>query len=744
MSRAALRGRLKVVAVVFARLLNTPATLDNRGGWFVSEHPFTTMKNTTTPPPASSAFCFTVAAFRPLLALGATIIASTGPALAAPGDSDLSFGTAGIAVAKVGTFPGVGSEEVRDLLIQPDGKLLAVGRTLTPNGAFSQTALARFNPDGTLDQTFGEGGKAVRSMGGYGDVAVAACLQSDGKIIVAGSVSEANGRGHYAVARLNSDGSFDSTFSDDGVTTITIRAGAAGEQATAIGIQPDGKIVVAGTSRDYGGLFPYSAIARLNPNGTLDTSFTAYNREPRSMVVLPDGRFVLAGGYPSGSPPQNWIARYEANGTLQSEAFTPVGGTTGGSADSVKIDAAGNLWTSGVRDTSDGRQTVVVRYPASTYLGGGTVILGPVTDFVAKVAIQPNGKVVVSSGRSLVRYNPDGTPDTSFSGQPAEPDLSSVRYAVVCQGNGSILVGGSSDHGYFGIARFLGDGNPPTDISASSSQVAENLPGGTLVGTLTATDPDAGDLFQFALAPGTGDSDNGQFSVTGNQLFTAGVINFEEGATRSIRVRVTDSGSSILEKILSVTILDDLSEDLDGDGLNQAQEKFHHSSDFSLDSDVDGLGDYAEVYTYHSRPGSADSDGDGIRDGDELARGTGIIDPDSDDDGLQDGAEIARGANPLVPDTDDDGFLDGYEVETGKSPVNAADRPALQAAARTAIEFTFPAAVGKTYRIEESTDLATWTMVESGIIGTGGQVQRFYSTRGQPKRYFRVEEQPIP
>ena len=57
------------------------------------------------------------------------------------------------------------------------------------------------------------------------------------------------------------------------------------------------------------------------------------------------------------------------------------------------------------------------------------------------------------------------------------------------------------------------------------------------------------------------------------------------------------------------------------------------------------------------------------------------------------------------------------------------------------IEFTFPAAIGKTYRIEASTDLATWTMVESGIIGTGGEIQRFFSTRNQPKRYFRVEEE---
>ncbi len=77
---------------------------------------------------------------------------------------------------------------------------------------------------------------------------------------------------------------------------------------------------------------------------------------------------------------------------------------------------------------------------------------------------------------------------------------------------------------------------------------------------------------------------------------------------------------------------------------------------------------------------------------------------------------------------------------TGKSPLNALDKPALVAEARTAIEFTFPAAIGKAYRIEGSPDLATWTTVEGGIAGNGGVIQRFYSIRNTPKRFLRVEE----
>ena len=114
---------------------------------------------------------------------------------------------------------------------------------------------------------------------------------------------------------------------------------------------------------------------------------------------------------------------------------------------------------------------------------------------------------------------------------------------------------------------------------------------------------------------------------------------------------------------------------------------------------------------------------------------------DWDGYGLKDGAEVnTYGTLPKVADTDGDGFLDGYEILTGHLPLVATDKPALVADVRTAIEFTFPAASGMTYRIEASLDLATWATVEDGIPGTGSVIQRFYTTRDMPKRYFRVEE----
>jgi uncharacterized repeat protein (TIGR02543 family) len=161
-----------------------------------------------------------------------------------------------------------------------------------------------------------------------------------------------------------------------------------------------------------------------------------------------------------------------------------------------------------------------------------------------------------------------------------------------------------------------------------------------------------------------------------------------------------------------------------------------------LDDDGDGLSDVDELTVYVTNPKRADSDGDGLRDKDELeVHFTNPLNPDHDGDGLSDGAEfLTHFTNPKVADSDGDGFLDGYEVLTGKLPLDPLSKPALVAEAQTAIEFTFSSALGKIYRIESSTDLAIWTPVESGIAGNGGQIQRFYTTRNLPKRYFRVEE----
>ena len=114
---------------------------------------------------------------------------------------------------------------------------------------------------------------------------------------------------------------------------------------------------------------------------------------------------------------------------------------------------------------------------------------------------------------------------------------------------------------------------------------------------------------------------------------------------------------------------------------------------------------------------------------------------DPDEDGLSTYREVViYGTNPTNKDSDDDGFDDPFEINTGFDPMLATSTPDSSSSIRTAMEFRFNAATGVSYRIEASTDLNVWEAVESGIIGQGGLVIRFYSIEGQPHRYFRVKK----
>lgn len=144
----------------------------------------------------------------------------------------------------------------------------------------------------------------------------------------------------------------------------------------------------------------------------------------------------------------------------------------------------------------------------------------------------------------------------------------------------------------------------------------------------------------------------------------------------------------------------------------------------------------------------ADTDHDGLPDIHETGTGTYLsstntgtssTNPDTDGDGLPDGREVnEHGSNPNLADTDGDGFDDGFEVNTGFDPALASSTPDALSSIRTAVEFRFNAANGVSYRVEASTDLENWGTIETGIIGGGAEVVRFYSTEFQPKRYFRV------
>ena len=160
------------------------------------------------------------------------------------GSLDASFGTGGIVSTGFGT---ISEDGISDALLQPDGKILAVGLTDAAPDRIFDFALARYNSDGSLDTTFGVEGRVTTSFGSGDAFGTAAVLQPDGRIIVVGQNLTPDSGFNFALARYHSDGSLDTGFGDNG--TISTDLGGGDDIAWAVVLQPDGKAVLAGTSQ---------------------------------------------------------------------------------------------------------------------------------------------------------------------------------------------------------------------------------------------------------------------------------------------------------------------------------------------------------------------------------------------------------------------------------------------------------------------------------------------------------------
>lgn len=229
------------------------------------------------------------------------------------GSLDNSFGTSGITTTTIAS--GCHGNAAA---MQSDGKFVIAGYAVVSGKL--QFAVARYNTDGTIDSTFDADGVLTTAFGTISDQAFSVSIQQDGKVVVAGSTDVAIGgtKNDFAIARYNSDGSIDSTFSTDGKLTINFTYNDY-NQAQSVSIQPDEKIIVAGYTKssntDY-------ALARLFTDGSFDTSFgtngkvtTDFNSTSDyiySTIIQPDGKIVVNGNS-SGNVS---LARYNSNGTL--------------------------------------------------------------------------------------------------------------------------------------------------------------------------------------------------------------------------------------------------------------------------------------------------------------------------------------------------------------------------------------------------------------------------------------------
>jgi uncharacterized delta-60 repeat protein len=399
------------------------------------------------------------------------------------GTPDAGFGNNGIVTTDMGSM----SDLPFAVAIQPDGKIVVAGFVHSNTG--QDIALARYNPDGILDSTFGNGGKVVMPLAGSDDYLFDVVIQPDGKILAAGSARKDSLTINTLIVRYNADGLPDTTFGSGGILNLQINQRS---EAHAMTLQSDGKIVVAGYVINTG---QDSLLLRLNSDGTFDPTFDGDGKVIietnvstnlfNSVKIQPDGKIVAA-GFSLASINANGgftLARFNQNGSLDNSfgnngvIVTPMGGNYDFAQDMV-IQADGRIIVLGyISDFNQtAQQSALVRYTATGMLdpsfGTSGIIKAPLSETGAPMAgqLQSDGKLLVASradGFSVLRYQTRDTARFDFDGD-GRSDVSVFRPS-----NGAWYLNRSTA-GFTGIGFGLGtdklapadyDGDGKTDIA---------------------------------------------------------------------------------------------------------------------------------------------------------------------------------------------------------------------------------------------------------------------------------------
>lgn len=417
--------------------------------------------------------------------------------LALPGDLDPGFGLGGVVTTDLGA-----NDEVSVLVVQPDGKVIAVGTSFAGTG--TRFALARYLADGRLDASFGGGGTVTTSVAGTVQL-FGAARQSEGKIIAVGTVLTGANL-DFAVLRYQADGILDSGFGAAGLVTTDIASGQ--EEARAVAIQPDGKILVVGFTVQ--GAESSFALARYQANGSLDSSFGVGGirttnlpttlHDLRAVAIQTDGKIVVAGSAFNGFQTNFALARYHESGSLDTSfgvggiVITDVSGVFVESfATAVLIRPDDRIVVGGVASDGSDRNFALARYLPSGVLDRFFGTSGLVrTDFsgqheLSGIALQSDLKIVAAGSTMgaggefvVARYNEDGSLHSAFgtggvtrmniNGRPA------AAQAVAIQADGGILAAGRASNGTdadFAVVRHSGRFPSGTDLAVIRPPTAE-------------------------------------------------------------------------------------------------------------------------------------------------------------------------------------------------------------------------------------------------------------------------------
>ncbi len=406
------------------------------------------------------------------------------------------------------------------IAIQPDGKLLMVGSF---DGTSQDFGMARFNTDGSEDITFDKDGRAHTDFFGNRDRANAVALQSDGKILVAGSAfRNSTTKDEFALARFNSDGSLDNDFNEDGLVTTDFLGGA--DYATAIAVQADGKIVVAGYI--YNGTNYDFALARYTGTGDLDTTFSGDGKVVTDLtgksdsayaLIMVGNQLVVVGEAKNGYNNDFALARYDTNGNLDTSfgnegiVFTDFA-SDDDKGRAVALQQDGKLVVAGFRKDAYSNDFALARYDSNgsldaTFGDGGKVT----TDFYGgdesgtAILMEPVSGTMIVGGYiwdgtqndfALARYTSNGTLDSTFDGDGKVvvdfDGRSEWGYGLARQADGRLVLAGymltvaGSD---FAMARFNTDGSLDTSFN-EDGWVITNLFGSSDVGLAAAVTTD--------------------------------------------------------------------------------------------------------------------------------------------------------------------------------------------------------------------------------------------------------------
>src|SRR5215471_11968665 len=419
-------------------------------------------------------------------------------AQAAAGDLDPTFGIGGMVTTDINRSTDIANA----VAVQADGKLVVVGQTYQNNDYTTEDfVVARYNTDGTLDNTFGSRGRVRTDFPGLAAVPSAVVIQADGKIVVAGGAFPLfTFAGNFEVVRYNPNGSLDRSFGNGGIVTTTFPEGS---YAFDVALQPDGKIIAAGTvfvdfipgepsNTDF-------ALARYNPDGTPDatfgnggqvtTDFFGNEDDAFSVLIQPDGKIVAVGSANNPASYYDFAAvRYLSNGTTDTtfgvagKVSTDFGDQNFDRARSAALQPDGRIVAAGFAISQNGvvQNFAVARYTSSGVLdttfsrdGITQIDFGSCCQSAYEVLLQSDGKIITvgyantedsDSDFLLARLNPRGSLDNTFGVagkvRTSFGDLNGGANGAALQSDGKIVAVGfqatfSNQFANFALARYL-------------------------------------------------------------------------------------------------------------------------------------------------------------------------------------------------------------------------------------------------------------------------------------------------